>query len=70
MMRQARQVSVKPARVHGANRTTFWSDPGIPAISADRMLKPEDVAQIVLDAIALPDRAMVSELDIRPTNPG
>jgi 3-oxoacyl-[acyl-carrier protein] reductase len=54
----------------GSVDTEFWSDPGIPAISADRMLKPEDVAQIVLDTIALPDRAMVSELDIRPTNPG
>ncbi|MFZ5623495.1 MAG: SDR family oxidoreductase [Gemmatimonadota bacterium] len=32
-------------------------------------LQPEDVAQVVLDTLALPERAMVSELDIRPTNP-
>ena len=35
----------------------------------DRILQPEDVAATVLTAVQLPDRAMVSELDIRPTNP-
>ncbi|HEU5041276.1 MAG TPA: SDR family NAD(P)-dependent oxidoreductase [Gemmatimonadales bacterium] len=34
-----------------------------------RILRPEDVAETILHAIRLPDRAMVSELDIRPTNP-
>lgn len=33
------------------------------------ILRPEDVAAAVLDALALPPRAMVSELDIRPSNP-
>ncbi len=36
---------------------------------AARILAPEDVADVVLAALALPERAMVSELDIRPTNP-
>jgi 3-oxoacyl-[acyl-carrier protein] reductase len=35
----------------------------------EKILKPEDVAQVVLDVLRLPDRALVSELDIRPTNP-
>jgi len=35
----------------------------------ERILQPEDVAQIVLDSLRLPGRALVSELDIRPTNP-
>jgi 3-oxoacyl-[acyl-carrier protein] reductase len=34
-----------------------------------KILLPEDVARVVLDAISLPPRALVSELDIRPTNP-
>lgn len=34
-----------------------------------RILQPEDVAATVLSALALPDRATVSELDVRPTNP-
>ncbi len=42
-----------------------------PMLKADpaRILLPEDVAQTILHAIQLPVRAMVSELDIRPTNP-
>lgn len=35
----------------------------------DRVLRAEDVAQAVLGALTLPDRAMLSELDLRPTNP-
>jgi len=35
----------------------------------DRMLRAEDVAEAVLATLTLPDGAMVSELDIRPTNP-
>src|SRR3954469_7135383 len=34
-----------------------------------RILKPADVAETIVHAINLPERAMVSELDIRPTNP-
>ena len=38
-------------------------------VSFDRILKPEDVAATVLGALQLPRRAMVSELEIRPSNP-
>jgi len=34
-----------------------------------RILKPEDVADTVVASLALPERALVSELDLRPTNP-
>jgi NADP-dependent 3-hydroxy acid dehydrogenase YdfG len=34
-----------------------------------RMLKPEDVASSIVHMIRLPQRAMVSEIDIRPSNP-
>ena len=38
--------------------------------SADRkILAPEDVADVVLASLRLPARALVSELDIRPSNP-
>ncbi len=39
------------------------------AVNRPAMMAPADVAQVILDAVALPERAMVSELDIRPTNP-
>lgn len=34
-----------------------------------QVLKPKDVADIVFATICLPNRALISELDIRPTNP-
>src|SRR6478736_2597363 len=43
-------------------QTVFESDPA-------KILKPEDVAAVVLTALQLPARATVSEIDIRPANP-
>lgn len=40
-----------------------------PADSTAEMLQPEDVAQAILDALRMPVRALVSEIDIRPANP-
>jgi 3-oxoacyl-[acyl-carrier protein] reductase len=42
-----------------------------PMLKSDpqRILQPDDVAATILHAVGLPVRAMVSELDIRPTNP-
>ena len=42
-----------------------------PMLKSDpqRILQPEDVAETIVHAIRLPGRAMVSELDVRPTNP-
>jgi 3-oxoacyl-[acyl-carrier protein] reductase len=34
-----------------------------------RILRPEDVADTILHTLALPARALVSEVDLRPTNP-
>jgi len=42
-----------------------------PLLKSDpqRILQPEDVAAAILHAVQLPDRALVSELDVRPTDP-
>lgn len=42
-----------------------------PMLKADpqRILKPEDVAATIVQTLSLPDRALVSELEIRPANP-
>jgi 3-oxoacyl-[acyl-carrier protein] reductase len=34
-----------------------------------RILRPEDVAETILHALRLPQRALVSEIDVRPTTP-
>ncbi len=36
---------------------------------AERILQPEDVAAVVVNALSLPPRAMMSEIDLRPSNP-
>jgi len=43
-------------------QTAFESDPA-------RILLPEDVAATILHALQLPPRALVSEIDVRPTTP-
>ncbi|HEU4829473.1 MAG TPA: SDR family NAD(P)-dependent oxidoreductase [Gemmatimonadales bacterium] len=41
-------------------------DPGAPP---RRILHPDDVAATIVAALQLPERALVSELDVRPANP-
>jgi 3-oxoacyl-[acyl-carrier protein] reductase len=44
------------------------NQPLLPSVP-EKILRPEDVAETILAALQLPGRALVSELDIRPTNP-
>ncbi len=60
-----RVVTVCPGSVDTPllhNQPMLHTDP-------NRILRPEDVADTILHALLLPARALVSELDIRPTNP-
>ena len=52
----------------GSVDTSFSSTPKEPSRS-EKILHPQDVADTILSALMLPDRAMVSEIDIRPTTP-
>jgi 3-oxoacyl-[acyl-carrier protein] reductase len=53
----------------GSVDTPMMRQEGAPKADAAKILQPEDVAQAVLSALSLPARAMISELDVRPTNP-
>ena len=53
----------------GSVVTPFFKKAGQQLPNADRVLSPEDVAHAVVAALELPGRGMISELDIRPTNP-
>ena len=35
----------------------------------DRIVQPEDVGELVLEAVRISDRGTVSEVEIRPVNP-
>ncbi len=60
-----RVIAVCPGSVATA---MLENQPFLPS-NAEKILRPEDVADTILTALRLPGRAMVSELDIRPTNP-
>jgi 3-oxoacyl-[acyl-carrier protein] reductase len=53
----------------GSVDTSMLRDQPMLKSEPSRILRPEDVADTILHALRLPDRALVSELDIRPTNP-
>ena len=53
----------------GSVDTALMRDQSMIHRNPRRILKPEDVAEIILAALRLPERALVSELDVRPTSP-
>ena len=52
----------------GSTLTDFGHDPAKIA-QADKLLRPEDVADVLIAALRLPARATVSEIEIRPSDP-
>lgn len=53
----------------GSVDTEFFMESGHSAPAKGKVLLSEDIAHTVLAVIDLPERAMMSEIDIRPTNP-
>jgi 3-oxoacyl-[acyl-carrier protein] reductase len=53
----------------GSVATSMLQEQSMLKAEPQRILQPDDVAATIVHAVALPVRAMVSELDIRPTNP-
>ena len=49
----------------GATETEIW-DEDTRAKNHDRMMQPEDIAQAIINAMKLPDRALVEEILLRP----
>lgn len=56
-----RVITIFPGSVDTAFSTT--------SKRGDRITQPEDVASAVLFAVSAPERTMISEIDLRPTNP-
>ncbi len=67
---EVRQYNIRVVAIcPGSVVTPFFEKSGMALNQPDRKLTPEDVAQTVVSALELPDGALVSELDLRPTNP-
>jgi 3-oxoacyl-[acyl-carrier protein] reductase len=70
LMLEERRAGVRVLAIcPGSVATHFFHSSEKPKPESEKILLPEDVAQTIIAAIKLPQRAMVSEIDIRPTNP-
>lgn len=69
LMLEVRQYNIRVCLVHPGSVDTDLIGNFNPNINRDKILKPEDVAIGVLTFLKLPSRAMLSEFEIRPTNP-
>jgi 3-oxoacyl-[acyl-carrier protein] reductase len=70
LMLEARKDNVRIITIcPGSVATGMMQDQPMLKADPNRILQPEDVAATILQAVTLPDRALVSELDLRPTNP-
>ena len=70
LMLEVRDKNIRVVAIcPGSVDTPFFAKAGIDLQNADKVLQPEDVAATVVAILELPQRALVSELDIRPTNP-
>lgn len=69
LMLEVREHNIRVITIcPGSVDTTFSSISTDPKRS-EKILHPQDVADSIMAALMMPDRAMVSEIDIRPTNP-
>ncbi len=70
LMLEVRKDNVRVIAIcPGSVDTSLLHDQPMLKAEPSRILQPEDVADTILQALQLPARALVSELDIRPTNP-
>jgi 3-oxoacyl-[acyl-carrier protein] reductase len=70
LMLEVRKDGVRVVTIcPGSVDTDLLVDQPMLTPNRERILQPEDVADAILHAVRLPGRALVSELDIRPTNP-
>jgi len=53
----------------GSVNTTFGQSSGRPIHHSDAIPNAEDIARVAVDTLTMPRKVLVSEVDIRPTNP-
>jgi NADP-dependent 3-hydroxy acid dehydrogenase YdfG len=69
LMLEEREFNIRVVTVCPGSVDTTFSSRTAAAAKRDWVIQPEDVAATVLMAVTMPARTMVSEIDIRPTNP-
>jgi 3-oxoacyl-[acyl-carrier protein] reductase len=70
LLLEVRKDGVRVAAIcPGSVATDFGQGRTVPKISREGVLAPEDVAHAVVATLSLPERALMSEIDLRPSNP-
>lgn len=70
LMLEVRKEGVRVIAIcPGSVETGFGQGRTVPKISRAGILQPDDVAEVVVDTLRLPARALMSEIDLRPANP-
>ncbi len=70
LMLELREYNIKVASVcPGSVATEMIIDSPMQPSNIDKILSPDNVAEVVLTMLKLPVNALVSEVEIRPTNP-
>ncbi len=69
LMLEVREYNIRTAVIcPGSVDTEFFSGTSMKP-NKDKILKPDDIAETVIAILKLPVHALISEVDIRPTNP-
>ncbi len=71
LMSEVRKDNIRIVTVcPGSTDTNFFDDPSAKLNSRrETLLSPDDVAEACLLAVRLPERALLSEIELRPSNP-
>jgi 3-oxoacyl-[acyl-carrier protein] reductase len=69
LMLEVRQYDIRVITICPGSVATSFDPRSTGTKDAERIPKPEDIARVVLDVLRMPRNVMVSEVDVRPTNP-
>jgi 3-oxoacyl-[acyl-carrier protein] reductase len=69
LMLEVREHGIRVITICPGSVDTSFSSTSTDPKRSEKILHPQDVADSIMAALMMPDRAMVSEIDIRPTNP-
>lgn len=69
LMLEVREFNIRVAAICPGSVATEFGSGNNQKKETEKVLAPEDVAHAVLSIINLPVRALMSEIDLRPTNP-
>ncbi len=69
LLLEVREHNIRVITICPGSVDTSFSSTNTDPKRSEKILHPQDVADSIMAALMMPDRAMVSEIDIRPTNP-